>query len=157
MVTKLKKTLQSDKISSVRRRQPVCVEQGTPLKMVLAQMRKNKRGCAIVMKNEKIVGIFTERDLLNRVIGAGKKKTIPIEEVMTPNPTVLNLDHSVLDVILLMSKNSYRHLPLVDSQGKIQGFISIRDVIDYLAEHFPYQIYNLPPDPMQVNKAADGA
>lgn len=120
-------------------------------------MRDKKRGCAIIQQKTKMIGIFTERDLLTRVIGNNLELSTPIDQVMTPNPSFLTLESSISEAIKLMSQKGYRHIPLVNNQNEIQGFISVRDILDFLAEHFPYEVYSLPPDPHQINKTPEGA
>ena len=138
-------------------RSPVCVSKGTPLNKVISAMQDKKRGCAVVMEQEKMAGIFTERDLLTRVLEQGLALSTPIEDVMTKNPDFLKIDASIAETIKLMSEKGHRHLPLVDHQGAIRGFVSARDIVDYLAGHFPYQIYNLPPEPRLISTAPEGA
>lgn len=157
MHARFKKILEDNKIQQLKLRSPVCVAPGTPLSTVISLMQAKKQGCAIIEKKGHIVGIFTERDLLARVIELAKPLTTPIDEVMTPKPAFLKLTSSIAEAVLLMSQKGYRHIPLLDEGGIIQGFISVRDILDYLAEHFPYEVYNLPPDPNQINQTAEGA
>lgn len=138
-------------------RSPVCVSTGTPLAKVFSAMQEKKRGSVVVMQGKKMVGIFTERDLLTRVLEKGLAFSTPIDEVMTKNPDFLTIDASIAEAIRLMSEKGRRHIPLVDHRGFIRGFVSARDIVDYLAEHFPYQIYNLPPEPRLISTAPEGA
>jgi CBS domain-containing protein len=55
-----------------------------------------------------------------------------------------------------MDQGSYRHLPLVDDSGRVEGIISIQDIIQYLAEGFPTEVLNLPPDPQAKSRSLDG-
>lgn len=153
----LGETLKTDKIQWVKIRTPVTAEANTPLQEVIAQMQQKKRGCAVIVSQGQVKGIFTERDLLTRVITRGLDMKTPVEAVMTTNPTLIHLTNSVAEVIQLMSKKGYRNLPLVDESGHLQGLVTVRDLLDYLAEHFPYEVYNLPPDPHQINQAREGA
>lgn len=157
MPTSLSKIIEQDKIQNVKVRAAIQVEQETPLKSVLSQMQELKRGCALVTEKGKLLGIFTERDYLTRVIEKGVKMNAPIKELMTPNPCSLPVSASMAQAIELMSARSLRHLPLTNEQNLIEGYISVRDVLDYLSAHFPYEVYNLPPDPDQISKTAEGA
>lgn len=123
-------------------------------------MRKENKGYAVVLEDEasrKVAGIFTERDVMTRVVEQKVAASTPVEKVMTANPTTLKLTDSVADAIRLMSQGHYRHLPLVDDAGGLVGVLSVRDLITYLAEHYPHQVFNLPPDPHQVIRAPEGA
>jgi len=120
-------------------------------------MKEEKKGYAVVTDHKKVLGIFTERDILTRVIEQKTDLNVPIEKVMTANPRVLKTIDSVADAIRLMSEGSYRHIPLVDENENIMGLLGVRDLIQYLAEHYPYEVYNLPPDPQQVIRTPEGA
>ena len=150
-------TLKNERIQHLTKRPPVMVPSGTPLKTVLETLKQQRRGCVIVQSNHKVIGLFTERDLLTRVIEPRLSLQTPIDQVMTPNPMTLPLTASVAEAIQLMSQKGYRNIPMVDEQGGVQGIISVRDILKFLAEHFPYEVYNLPPDLHQINRAREGA
>ncbi|MBI2340394.1 MAG: CBS domain-containing protein [Deltaproteobacteria bacterium] len=158
MTARLIKTLKTDKIQSVRSRPPICVGKETLLSQVIGLMQDKKRGSAVVVEKEKLAGIFTERDLLTRVLSKGLNlKKTAIGEVMTRSPDCLRNDSSIAEAISLMSGKQHRHLPIVSADGAVAGMVSVRDIVDYLAEHFPYEVYNLPPDPHQISTAPEGA
>ncbi len=156
-MTELEKSLKGDKIQSLKLRKPLCVLRGTTLREVFRRMRDEKKGHAIVLDGEQVVGIFTERDVLTKVIEQKVSPETPVEKLMTPNPKVLSLEDSVAKAIEIMNKGKYRHLPLIDGDGKVQGVLGVRDIIRYLAEHFPHEVYNLPPNPHQVMRSQEGA
>ena len=157
MKNKLSDILNKNKIQTMRVHIPVLVTPESSIKDVIAKLQQAKQGCAVVHNQEKIAGIFTERDLLTRVLGPGLPLSTAVGQVMTGEPTCLRMDDLVATAIGLMSSKGFRHIPLVNEQGRIQGVLSVRGVLDYLAEHFPYQIYNLPPDPHKVNDFREGA
>jgi CBS domain-containing protein len=76
---------------------------------------------------------------------------------MTPEPASLSLDDSVEAAMRLMHEGDYRTIPLVDGEGQTAGVVTVRDLITYLAEHFPKEALNLPPDPDQKMTRAEGA
>lgn len=156
----LKKALRSETIQHLRLRPALAVTKELTLKNVFAKMREDKKGYVVVLEDETkrtVAGIFTERDAMTRVIEQGLSPSTPVEMVMTPNPTTLKNSDSVADAIRLMNQGRYRHLPLVNEQGELTGVLSVRDLISYLAEHYPSEVYNLPPDPHQVIRAPEGA
>jgi CBS domain containing-hemolysin-like protein len=63
---------------------------------------------------------------------------------------------TVQHVIEVMSRG-YRHLPVVDDDGRPVGVLSIKDVVHYLVEYFPAKVYNLPPTPDALQPAREGA
>jgi len=123
-------------------------------------MRDEKKGYAVVLQDEAagtIAGIFTERDVMTRVIEQRLPVTTPVVKVMTPDPKTLQATDSVADAIRFMSEGRYRHLPLVDGTGRLVGVLGVKDLVHYLAEHYPHEVFNLPPDPHQVIRAPEGA
>ncbi len=109
------------------------------------------------------VGIFTERDYLDKLVTLEADdwlnvKYNPVERHMTEGLQSLSMDEPLDRAIQLMTKRGYRHLPIVDEAGGLFGMISARDIIAYLAEYFPMEIYNLPPslDQEQVFDTREG-
>lgn len=120
-------------------------------------MVQARTGCALVMREGDLVGIFTERDFASRVVAAGLDVASPVQRVMTPSPTTTTQQASVLDAIEKMESGGYRHLPVLDEKGEPMGVLSIKDIVHYLVEYFPANVYNLPPQPDQVAPAREGA
>jgi CBS domain-containing protein len=119
-------------------------------------MREHKTGCLLVVRAQKVVGIFTERDLLLKVIAGRLPLNVPIAEVMTANPVTVLPEDSVRTAIKRMQTGGYRHLPVVSEDGRPIGVISAKRIIRYVAEHYPNTIYALP-DPKEIPNAAEGA
>jgi CBS domain-containing protein len=120
----------------------------TPLGRVVDEMKTKGRGCVLVEEDGALVGIFTERDLLNRVDHASPAwRDQPVSSVMTPGPMVGRRDDSLAEVVRLLEQGRRRHLPVIDERGAVLGLISIRDVMTYIAGRFPEELMNLPPDP----------
>lgn len=92
-------------------------------------MAKRGIGAIMVLAKGKLVGIYTERDAVVRVLAQGldPAKT-QVAQVMTKKPDTIGADESVLVALDLMSKRKYRHLPVLDDDGKLYGIISIRDL-----------------------------
>lgn len=156
----LTKRLKDETIQSLQLRPPLVVSRSAALKDVFRKMKDQKRGCAVVLQDESkgtVAGIFTERDVMTRVIEQKLPGSTPVVNVMTENPKTLRLSDSVADAINVMNQGHYRHLPLVDDEGRLAGVLGVRDLISYLAEHYPHEVYNLPPDPHQVIRAPEGA
>lgn len=86
-------------------------------------------GSALVLEKGELRGIFTERDLLRRVVAAGRDpKATRMSEVMTPNPISVTTEARVLDALEAMRKQHLRHLP-VTRNGKVIGILSVRDLM----------------------------
>jgi len=100
---------------------------------VVNQMKQARLGCALVLDNGKLVGIFTERDLLSKLTGkAAQSPTTPVEQLMSANPEVLLETDSVATALNKMSMGRYRHIPVQKSDGSY-CVTSIKHVLKYLA------------------------
>jgi CBS domain-containing protein len=148
--------LVNSKIRELRPPQPVCLELGSTLAEAIDSMRARRSGCVLVCEGSQIRGIFTERDVLNKIAGQDISMDLAIESFMTPNPVAVSSEDCLSDAIGLMDQGGYRHLPLVDESGKVEGIISIQDIIEYLADLFPTEVLNLPSHPDSGSKSLDG-
>ena len=134
----------------------VCIEPDTPLAEAIEKMKQDEGGCAIVCNEEgRVVGIFTERDLLNKVIGRDVDLNSPVGDFMSMAVETLTTDATIGDAVQVMNEKSYRNIPLV-KDGRLIGSISVFDVITYLAESYPKETMNLPPVPAQVMDTPEG-
>lgn len=98
------------------------------------QMCQRNIGGVVVMEQEQLLGIFTERDYARKLILKGKSsKGTPVSEIMTPNPITVTQDTTIMDCLSLMSSKRIRHLPIMDGD-KITGMISIGDVVKFIIE-----------------------
>jgi CBS domain-containing protein len=107
----------------------------TPETMVITavqRMNDRKIGALLVIDGVVPVGIFTERDVLVRVVAAGlDPRTTPVSEVMTRNPVVVRSDVTVKEALFVITQRRCRHLPVVDDAG-VRGLISIGDLTSWL-------------------------
>lgn len=133
----------------------VCIQPSTPLSEAIEQMKQDEGGCAIVCEGRRVVGIFTERDLLTKVIGEEVDLHQPVSEWMSPIVATLTDEATIGDAVRIMNEKSYRNIPLVH-QGELVGSVSVFDVITYLAESYPKETMNLPPVPAQVMDTPEG-
>ncbi|RME01362.1 MAG: CBS domain-containing protein [Deltaproteobacteria bacterium] len=112
----------------------VTVTLETPVKTAIDLMRKHRIGAILVLDGEKLAGIFTERDILYRIMkDEAKWLQSPIAEVMTPDPAVLDADDVLAFAVHKMCVGGFRHIPIV-SEGKPIGILSIREVLHHLCE-----------------------
>jgi len=127
--------------------EPVCLrETATVTEAAHGMLRARQAAVLVVDEKGRLTGIFTERDLLTRVIGRGiDPKVTTLSAVMTPNPEVLSLRDRVAYAVHCMSVAGYRTVPLVDADGKPVGIVTVSDVIRWLANLFPTTVLNLPP------------
>lgn len=153
----LAKNLKIDSVSRLTTSPLLQVGPARAVAEAAALMRREQVGCVLICEGEKLVGIFTERDLMRRVMAAGKPLTVPVSECMTPGPVVVHPKDPIAAAVRLMETGGYRHLPVVDESGRPVGVLSVKRIVHYLVEHFPATVYNLPPDPAAVPNEREGA
>ena len=143
------------RVSVLRTDDYVAISPFTPLSQAIEAMKNDEGGCVIVSDDGRVAGIFTERDLLTKVLGEKVDLESPIAQWMQRAVETLSPEATVGDAVRLMNEKSFRNIPLV-KQGELVGSISVFDIITYLAECYPKATMNLPPLPAQVMDSVDG-
>jgi signal-transduction protein with cAMP-binding, CBS, and nucleotidyltransferase domain len=101
---------------------------------VIDKMKEARVGCALVLDKGKLVGIFTERDLLNRLTGRkASPRDTAVKELMSANPETLQETDSVATAVNKMSMGRYRHIPVRKADGTY-SVTSIKHVLKYIAK-----------------------
>jgi CBS domain-containing protein len=104
------------------------------------QMKQKHVGALMVVDDGKLVGVFTERDALFRVIAEGRDlNTTRISEVMTPNPRTIHPDRPFAYALHMMHEGAFRHVPVVED-GRPIGMVSARDALGPELEAFVYEL-----------------
>ena len=153
----LSRNIRVDSVSRLDPAPPRAIADDAPVAEAVAVMRREKTGCLLVTSGGRLVGVFTERDLLARVLAKGQPLDTVVRAVMTPNPVTVGPKDPVRTAIRRMEKGGYRHLPVVDESGRPVGVLSAGRVVHYLAEHFPTLVFNQPPRPDQFPESPEGA
>lgn len=145
------------KLSTLR--PPVCVAPSESLREAVLAMNEHRTGCVLVVREGRLVGVFTERDVLTKVIGREiDLDGVEVGMLMTPDPECLTLDDGIAYALNLMSVGGFRHIPLIDAEQRPTGVVSMRDVVDYIVDTFPEAVLNLPPSPAHgITRAREGA
>lgn len=125
-----------------------------PASAALREMTEHDLGAVAVEDDTgRVVGIFTERDVLLRCLsGVENWLESPLSSVMTADPVTVMASDSVAKAIHRMKEGHFRHLPVIDDRGRAVAMLSIRRVIADVAEHFPAEVQNLPPDPKRESR-----
>lgn len=93
-------------------------------------MTENKIGALLVVENARIAGIFTERDVLNKVLSAGlDPDSTRLEQVMASDPQTIGIDKPLAYALYMMAEGGFRHVPVVDKGGVPVGMVSARDAL----------------------------
>ena len=96
-------------------------------------MAENNYGSVVIVdKNQKVIGIVTERDIVKKIVQKGlSAKSTSLEKIMTANPRVANENDDIVDWLRIMSNDRFRRLPVVDSDGKIKVIFTQGDFVSY--------------------------
>ena len=142
------RTLSLTTVSDLPPRAYASVDAGDQMFKVIDVMKEKRRGAVCVEENGKLVGIFTERDVVSRLDHTDVLWShVIVRDVMTPHPTVIRPEDSLAEAFRRFVQGKRRHLPIVDRQGKVLGLLSVRDVLQFIAGKFPEDMINLPPNP----------
>lgn len=140
-----------------RRAGRVVVPLGTTIGEAARVMKEHRVGCVLVEAGGKLAGILTERDILTKLVGTGYDPAkVQVDGVMTRNPETLTPDDPIAFAMQLMSVGGFRHVPLVDAERHPIGILSVKDILDYLVEHIPREILNIPPEPGKHARIPEG-
>ena len=120
-------------INALCPREPVCVTPETPVRYVIADMAERRIGCVLVEESANLLGVFSERDILNKVSLDRSNLDRPVADFMTPSPATATKTDSIGFVLQTMDLGGYRHLPIVNSANIAVGIISSRDILRFLA------------------------
>jgi len=116
--------------SIVANQTPLTAPKSTTVLEAAHQMKAQGKGALMVVEDSKLIGIFTERDALFRVIAAGRDPaTTKLADVMTPQPQTIHPDEPFLDAMRIMQRGGFRHLPVAE-HGRPLGMVSARDALD---------------------------
>lgn len=97
------------------------------------RMREHDLGALLLLEDDRPVGIFSERDLVKRVVAEGlDPATTLVRDVATASPLTVKEDADVLSCYQLIREQGFRHLPVVDAAGHAVGMISVRDFLEHM-------------------------
>jgi CBS domain-containing protein len=116
---------------------PLTIGPQQPVSTAIETMSQQNVGCLLVVDdNSDLIGIFTERDVLNRFSSDRNRLADPVGDFMTPTPVTVSQDDSIAYALHAMDLGGYRHLPVVDQDDRPTGIISVRDILSFLCIRF---------------------
>ena len=119
------------------------IEPGTTVYRALEIMQEKNVSSLVIVENEKLIGIFTERDYARKVILKGKSsRETPVGDIMTENLITVTPDNTIDHCMQLMTGKFIRHLPVVEND-KLIGLVSIGDLVKYKIEEQKFIIENM--------------
>src|SRR6204780_1839811 len=113
----------------VKDRRVYSIDAGKSVLEAARYMMEHNIGALPVLRNGELVGIFSERDVMNRVVAVGRTPGPPaVSEVMAANPRAVHLDDTIEECLFIMHEFGFRHLPIVEGK-ELKGLVSLRDVV----------------------------
>ena len=152
----IEKSVREVEVVALKMDPPVVLDETTSVRDVLRQMQENRSGYALLCRNGILSGIFTERDVLTKVVGVEGVLSKPVSDLMTLDPVCLNEKDPIRKAVMHMHKGGFRNVPILDENGKIITCVRHKDIVHYLVEHFAQHVLNLPPDPDNMPKTPEG-
>ena len=140
-------------------REPIEVDRRATLRAVIDRLNQERAGCVLIVDEGQLVGVFTERDVLTKLVGTSIDiDRTPVEELMTRDPECLTLEDVIAYALNKMTIGGFRHVPLVDLHGRPTGVVAMRHIVEYLVDLFPRGVLNLPPSPnLAIARTREGA
>lgn len=134
--TELEQAIARHQVDVLCPKMPLTVDATASVREAIGQLVDRKIGCLLVQQDDRLVGIFTERDVLNKVSSDLSCLDRPVSEFMTSHPGTITRQDSIAYALHAMDLGGYRHQPVVDESGQPTGIISIRDILRYLCIRF---------------------
>ncbi|MGB0747978.1 MAG: putative nucleotidyltransferase substrate binding domain-containing protein [Magnetospiraceae bacterium] len=120
--------LMSFTISDLLTREPVTIRSHDTVQAAAIKMRDNRVSCLLVVDDEKLSGILTDRDLRNRLVAEARDYNAPVWSIMTADPVTLEIGAYGYDALLTMTRHNIRHLPICDG-GRVAGVVTITNLV----------------------------
>jgi len=121
-------------LADVERYEPLVLGPEASVADAVALMREERHGSVMVVEAGCPTGIFTEHDLITRIAPDADLAALPLAEVMTRDPHNNHLDHSVAHVMHVQTVEEHRHVPIVDDDGRLNGFVSVRGILRHIRD-----------------------
>ncbi len=138
----------ADPISKLRLQETVRVTEDSSVYEAVELMRERRTGCLLVTREDRLVGIFTERDVVRKIVHQEvDTRKERVAAYMTSKPDTLKPGDPIAFALNFMAESGYRHVPLIDEDHRPQGFVSVRDIVNYIGDYFSRDLLNLPPKP----------
>ena len=144
---KLEEALLSDAVNLLAPSEPIRLTPEATVEEAVTKMVDHRRAAVVIVDSEdRLVGIFTERDVLTRVVRQRRDaERTKLGEVMTLDPETLAPDDRICYAVNRMHVAGHRSVPLVDADRRPIGIVTVNDVVKWLAEIFPEAVLNVRP------------
>jgi CBS domain-containing protein len=153
---RLGETILGAPISALEPKPAAAVPESATIREAIQAMLAKDLGAVLVVRGDRPVGIFTERDVLRKVAVSGIDLARPVAEVMTRDPESLEADDGIAFALNRMIVRGYRNIPILDASGRQTALLSLRDVVAFVVSLLPARVLNLPPEPSLGARSTDG-
>ncbi|MFP6768353.1 MAG: CBS domain-containing protein [Planctomycetaceae bacterium] len=137
----LRNLLLSATVSELTRETQFRLSPTDTIATAISFLRDRNHGCALICDSRGLLGIVTERDIL-QALNTDIDLAKPLTTIMSSEPTTVSANASLFQAISLMVSGGYRHLPVLDADGTPAGVVDVKTLTGFLVEHFPEAIYN---------------
>jgi CBS domain-containing protein len=133
-------------------RPPVACSPAATVQEAVAAMLEHRVGAVVVLEDSRLAGIFTERDLMVKVVAEGRDPTrTALRDVMVARPVTVRADTRRAEALQRMIDGHFRHLPVTDASGRVLGTLSIRQLLQHQIQRVSEER-----DALEAYMAADG-
>ena len=147
----------SDPLSTLTQEKFIVLNEQATLRDAIDSMQKYHIGCIMIENNHKITGIFTERDIVQQIVGNRHNlEKECVADYMTKSPDVLHFQDPIAFALNKMISGGYRHIPIVNKEEEPIGIITMQDIINHLGDYFFDDIVNLPHTPLRDQTQREG-
>jgi len=147
----------TDSIKNLLGNQFIVLNEKVTLRKAIDAIQKQHVGCILLENNNKLSGIFTERDIVQKIVGNRQDLDKEyVNDYMTLKPDVLHQNDAIGFALNKMIEGGYRHIPIINESGAPIGVISMQDIINHLGDYFYEDIKNLPPTPLRKQIQREG-
>lgn len=152
----VKELLAEKKIYQIINKNLVKAASSISIREAIELMQSKGSGYLVMTEGSQIKGLITETSIITKVLGQNINLDAPASTIMNSVPTTASQYDSVGEAIDLMAQHKCYHLPLVSEEKTLEGIISVRTIIRFLASFYPTEVYNLPPNADQIMNSAEG-
>jgi len=140
--------LLNDSVKRICKLSPIIVKPGTSIRKALRRFQSASIGSVLIVDNNKLVGIFTERDVMMKIVGRGLNfDEEVVDTYMTPVVETLLETDTIAAALNKMYIGGFRHIPVVNSAGEPVSVVSVTDIIEEIAEVYVADVINRPSEP----------
>jgi CBS domain-containing protein len=136
---------------------PVLLTKESTLEDCIRAMQETGLGCIFIVDEKKnLVGLFTDQDVMEHFVASSLPGHTKITKVLKKKPITIPASTDVAHALEVFHEKKIRHLPVIDPEEGIKGLLSIRVLMDYIAENVPKAVLNIPPDSTIVSRGVEG-